>query len=680
MVLSDRVFRRLSLSAKLFASYLVILGVGGAAIIAIVSYIVSSSVMSEAARTVLHDLAVARTFYSQEARLVERTVDAAARGPTIALLLEASDTTTLLEFLQAVRAQAQIDFLTLAGSSGQALMRTTASHVRDDDVTGLRPVDMVLREWRTVAGTEILTTDQLQLENPLLREQTRIPLFEGRRTQEPTGAVLDSGLVLMAAAPVRDATGRRVGVLYGGRLLNRDHRMVDDVWRELYSHESERRGGAVTVTIFLRDVRIATNVRTRTGSRAIGTRVSDEVRRGVLDQGQGWNAPAYVLDTRYITAYQPLRDVAGSIVGMLYVGVPETSYAAVRNRIILSIVAISLLGFLLVLWVTYLGIQRLTRPLDRIVAATKNIAAGEFDHPVEIERGSDGQIDRLADSFNLMLGSLRTMREDLEDWGHTLEDKVRERTDDLVKMQGRVAQSERLASLGLLAAGVAHEVNNPLGGILALSALTLEDMPEDHPDRENLEEVIRQAERCRDIVKDLLEFSRQTDVTATDVEVNVVLEKTLALLQRQSLFYNVEVVKDLASDLPCVRADPSGLQQVFMNIFMNAVEAMGGEGTLTLRTRSVLGTGLVEVRIRDTGCGIAPEHVDRIFDPFFTTWRSGGGTGLGLSIAYGIITKHGGSIEVESEVEKGTMFKVRIPAAAEASRVAPAEKAEPVAL
>jgi two-component system NtrC family sensor kinase len=317
--------------------------------------------------------------------------------------------------------------------------------------------------------------------------------------------------------------------------------------------------------------------------------------------------------------------------------------------------------------VTFLGIQRMTRPLGQMVEATKSIAAGDFGHEVVVDPSSEGEVARLAGSFNLMLQGLRSMRADLEEWGRTLEEKVEVRTEELVRMQGRVAQSERLASIGMLAAGVAHEVNNPLGGILALTALTLEDLPADHPTRDNLEEVVRQTERCRDIVRHLLEFSRQSEVSIAEIDLNETVERTMALLRRQSLFFNIEMEKDLDPELPHVMADASQLQQVFMNIVMNAVQAMDERGTLTIRTRSLPDTSEIEIRFGDTGRGIPPEDLGRIFDPFFTSGKDGQGTGLGLSIAYGIISRHRGSITAESEVGGGTTFVIRLPVAATAS-------------
>jgi signal transduction histidine kinase len=189
-------------------------------------------------------------------------------------------------------------------------------------------------------------------------------------------------------------------------------------------------------------------------------------------------------------------------------------------------------------------------------------------------------------------------------------------------------------------------------------------MPPGHPDRENLEEVVRQTERCRDIVKGLLEFSRQSRMTATLIDLNKALQETLSLVSRHASFFNIEVVKRLAEDVPEVLGDKGQIQQVFMNVLVNAAQAMEERGTLTLTTRRSSCSAFAEVLISDTGHGIPADKLNQIFDPFFTTKESGQGTGLGLSIAYGIIARHGGSISVESEVAKGTTFTVRLPAAA----------------
>jgi len=437
---------------------------------------------------------------------------------------------------------------------------------------------------------------------------------------------------------------------------------VDRVWELLFRGDRSLDVDGGAVTIYQNDLRISTTVRTAAGGRAVGTPASPDVGAAVLKRGETWRGRAFVVKDWLISEYDPIRDYDGKVVGMLSVGILENTYTAIRNRVVLSFLGIATGGFLLIIGITYYMIRNITRPIGEMVAATHNIIAGRFDQ--EVHSDSPTEIALLAESFNAMLHSLRQMRGDLEEWGRTLEEKVRQRTEELVAMQARVAQSERLASLGMLAAGVAHEINNPLGGILALTGLTVEDMRGDDPNRENLEEVIRQTERCRDIVKGLLAFSRQSKSNIQLLDLNKVLEDTLFLVTKQALFFNINLVQDLAPELPRVLADGSQCQQVFMNILMNAVQAMDERGTITIVTRSCM-PHCVEVAISDTGHGIPPEQIDRIFDPFFTTKASGKGTGLGLSIAYGIVTTHHGTISVQSAVGKGSTFTVRLPIAEE---------------
>jgi two-component system NtrC family sensor kinase len=621
--------RKLSLKARLIWSYLVILGIGGLATSVVGSWIVSSTIMTQARRAVDHDFATARTVYEQQLQSLKLAVQFAASGTTVQQYLAAGDRRSLDAYLERIRQDAGFDFLTLADPRGQVVLRVSQPGRALDDASSIGIVKAAL-SGKVAAGTEILP----------------------------------SGMTLMAAAPVEAAGVGMLGALYGGVLLTGNFAIVDRVWDLLFRGDRSRDVDSGAVTIFQNDVRISTSVRTAAGRRTVGTRASPDIGAAVLQRGETWRGRALIVNDWYISEYDPIRDYTGNVVGMLSVGILENTYTAIRNRVVLSFFGIATSGFLLIIGITYYMIRNITRPIGEMVAATHNIIAGRFDQ--EVQSNSPTEIALLAESFNAMLQSLRQMRGDLEEWGRTLEEKVRQRTEELVAMQARVAQSERLASLGMLAAGVAHEVNNPLGGILALTALTVEDMRDNDPNRENLEEVIRQTERCRDIVKGLLEFSRQSKSNTELVDLNKVLEDTLSLVTKQALFFNINLVQNLAPELPRVMADGSQFQQVFMNILMNAVQAMDERGTITVVTRRLVHDKCVEVAISDTGHGILPEQIDRIFDPFFTTKASGRGTGLGLSIAYGIVTTHRGTISVASEVGKGSTFTIRMPIAAEA--------------
>ncbi len=225
----------------------------------------------------------------------------------------------------------------------------------------------------------------------------------------------------------------------------------------------------------------------------------------------------------------------------------------------------------------------------------------------------------------------------------------------------QLVSSEKMASLGKLAAGIAHEINNPLGGILIYSSLMIEDLPEEDSKRGDLARIVQEAGRCKEIVKSLLEFARQTEPKMEPTDVNRAINDGLFFLVNQALFHNIRIVKNLDPFLPFVQGNASQLKQVFMNIIVNAAEAMHGNGTLTITTYPAPDRRRVSVEFTDTGEGIPEENLTRIFDPFFTTKDVGKGTGLGLATSYGIVEDHGGKIGVRSKVGEGTTFTIELP-------------------
>ena len=648
-------FRGLSLKARLILSYLVILFIGGLATSMVGSWIVSSTIRMQVLRSVDNSLATARMIYDQQLDDLRRTVELTASGTTIAGYLSRRDLSSLQAWLEHVRDSAGLDFLSLTDGEGRVTLRVSSPGT----VGNQAAPTSVLRAaqlGKAAAATEIVAAEYLAQENPQLAERARTRLVNTPRTEPFQRTEETSGMVLLAAAPIHSAAG----VLYGGVLLNGNFSIVDRVSELVLRDDrfSDRETGSVT--IFQSNFRISTNMRMSDGRRALGTRAAPEVESQVLGRGESWQGSAFVVNEHYLSRYAPIRNYDGKVIGALFTGLLESTYTSTRNQVIFSFFAVATVGFIGIIGITYYMIRNLTRPIGEMVAATRNISAGRFDQ--EVQTRAHGELAQLAASFNTMLTSLRQMKDDLEEWGRTLEEKVHQRSEELVAMQARVAQSERLASLGLLAAGVAHEINNPLGAILALTALTLEDIPASDPNHENLVEVVKQSERCRGIVKGLLDFSRQSKGTMEPLDFNAIVQDTLALIGRQALFFNIRIVKDLDPRLPAVTGDRSQFQQVLMNLLINAVQAMEEKGTITIVTRSVREDS-VEVVVSDTGHGIPQEQIDRIFDPFFTTKAGGHGTGLGLSIAYGIVTTHRGTISVESEVGKGTRFTVRLPAA-----------------
>jgi PAS domain S-box-containing protein len=232
---------------------------------------------------------------------------------------------------------------------------------------------------------------------------------------------------------------------------------------------------------------------------------------------------------------------------------------------------------------------------------------------------------------------------------------------ELEKTRIQLLQAEKMASLGRLAAGVAHQLNNPLGGIILYTKLVMEDYNLEESALEDLNRILKDAERCRDTVKELLEFSRQKRYLMQPCDINQAISRTLFLLENQTLFQNVSIEKDMASSLPSVMADIQQLNHVFMNVILNAADAMEGKGKLTVKTGFIPDRDLVCVEVSDTGPGIPDEILPRIFDPFYTTKEEGKGTGLGLSLAYSIAEKHGGVIKAENNTDSGATFIIELP-------------------
>lgn len=338
------------------------------------------------------------------------------------------------------------------------------------------------------------------------------------------------------------------------------------------------------------------------------------------------------------------------------------------------IVLLTIIVTLAVIVLTAMMINVIIKPIDKLVMATETIATGDLTHLVE--EGSLKEISRLAKAFNVMVESLRESRNEIEMYNRTLEIKIAERTKELEEAQTQLVQSEKMSAIGQLAAGVAHELNNPMGGILGYAQFALEKWSKTKPDqvtdkdiesqRKYLSDIEQQARRCRSIIKNLLKFSRSSDKKEwEEFDLNSTLEDTISLIQHQLDLANIELKKQLADGLPRLHGNASQLQQVFTNLLLNSQHAMpeGGELELVTRFSPKLGefAGCVEIIVEDNGIGIEEENLNRIFEPFFTTKEKGKGTGLGLSISYGIVKEHGGDITVHSAVGQGTRFTVILP-------------------
>jgi two-component system NtrC family sensor kinase len=321
--------------------------------------------------------------------------------------------------------------------------------------------------------------------------------------------------------------------------------------------------------------------------------------------------------------------------------------------LVITCVLILLTGIL----ITFLTQLFVNRPVQRLVQHSALVSEGNFNARVPVT--SHDELGELSEAVNDMTEHLGRARQELEAWGASLEMKIDERTQEIKKIETHLFRSEKLASLGKLVAGIAHEINNPLTGVLLYSSIVDADKRLHEELKPDVERIITEGRRCADIVSRLLEFSREAMPHKEAVCLNELLEQVIALIHLQPSFHNIVIVKEYASSLPSVLIDPRQLQQVFVNLFINASQAMEEGGTLTITTRLDDEGFLACADVMDTGCGMLEEDFGRIFDPFYTT--KSGGTGLGLSISYGIVENNGGKIEVKSTFGCGTVFTVKLP-------------------
>jgi two-component system, NtrC family, sensor kinase len=309
-----------------------------------------------------------------------------------------------------------------------------------------------------------------------------------------------------------------------------------------------------------------------------------------------------------------------------------------------------------------LAIQRMLQaPVSRLLDATRAVSAGRLDHRIQIR--SENELGTLADSFNHMTHALQQAQEENESWAFTLEDKVRQKTEELRRAQAHLMQMDRMASLGRLAATVAHEINNPLAGILTYARLLereLQSVPCEADGRADMQRYIgtigTETRRCGDIVQNLLSFARTSGTQMAPVQLHALVESSLALVQHHFDLNEIRVVRKLDPGEDEVVCDAGEIRQALLALLVNAGESMSSGGQIAIETR--IGPQEVEVAVTDAGCGIPPDVLPRIFEPFYTTKSATKGVGLGLAVVYGIMHRHDGRVEVRSKPDEGSTFKL----------------------
>ncbi len=309
------------------------------------------------------------------------------------------------------------------------------------------------------------------------------------------------------------------------------------------------------------------------------------------------------------------------------------------------------------------------KPIKALKNGTEHLARGELGYQIEVR--SQDEVGDLAHSFNDMSLQLRAANEEIVTWAKTLEDRVEQKTKELNRAHDHVLHVEKMASIGKMAAVVAHEVNNPLSGILTYAKLLRKWVASGQTEHEKREEAMQcldliasESRRCGDLIKNLLTLSRTAPMNVQSTDLHAVIDRCLLLVRHQLELGGIEVQLKLADDLPRVPCDPAQIEQVLLALIMNAIDAMPRGGNLWIEARPSHAEREIEIQVRDDGAGIAPDVLPHIFEPFVTTKESGHGVGLGLAISRGIVERHKGRIEVESELGRGTTFTITLPSQA----------------
>lgn len=337
---------------------------------------------------------------------------------------------------------------------------------------------------------------------------------------------------------------------------------------------------------------------------------------------------------------------------------------AESSRIMIAYTGCGLLLIALLSW--FFVWEVVGRPVTALQRGTERLKAGDLGYQIAVE--SEDELGDLARSFNGMSSQLKREHSENEAWTRSLEQRVEQKTRELKRAHEHALHTEKMASIGKMAAVLAHEINNPLSGILTYAKLLRKYVDKDgngkdraQEIRESLDLIASESRRCGDLVKNLLTFSRTTPMNLQPTNLNQVIEQALRLVQHQLELTGIHVEEQLETDLPLTECDGAQIEQVLLALLMNAIDAMPQGGNVWITTSSSAEAGQLKIVVRDDGSGIPPEILHRIFEPFLTTKETGRGVGLGLAISHSILERHNGTIEVQSEVGKGTTFTLTLP-------------------
>jgi two-component system NtrC family sensor kinase len=639
-----------TLRSKLVFSFLLVVLAGGLASTMIGTRMVGNTIIAEAQNKVRHDMASAWMVYQEKLNRVKDVLHLTAKRDLIIRSLVGRDVEVLRRELERLRIEYGLDVLTVTDNKGVVLTRTRSPYQAGDFQGNDELVRRALKR-EVVATTEIVPQEELAKDGPELVRQAYMefvptPMAKARPETKET-----SGMMLKAAVPILDINDNVLGTLYGGSLLNRNYEIVDKIKDIIFKGERYKEIDTGTATIFQWDLRISTNVKDKSGLRAISTRVAKDVYDQVLENGRAWVDRAFVVNDWYIAAYEPIRNLKGEIIGILYVGTLEEPYTDIRNRVIYSFFGIAFLGVVMVLILAYFITRSITRPIDELVKATEVIAGGDFSHEVPIQ--SRDEVGHLAGSFNRMTGTLKATMDEL----YVLNTKLQDLNRHYLEMLGFVT----------------HELMQPIG-VLKGFLVMLEDESlgplATQRQKQAISTMLRNVNALINMIQKYLQLGR---IESGKMEVNKVhmpifaqaLQPILEDERQQINARKMEVVIENEESFRKVEgeADPVLLRIVFSNLIGNVLKYGQEGGKIWCGFREEPEEFLFYVK--NEGRGIPADQLTKVFEKFSRLGgeleRARGGTGLGLFNSKEVVERHGGRIWAESEEGKWANFLFTIP-------------------
>ena len=639
-----------SLRAKLIFSFLLVVLAGGLASSIIGTRMVGKTIIAEAQKKVRHDLLSAWMVYQEKLNRLQDVLRLTAQRDLILRALLGRDAEVLRRELEKVRMEYGLDVLTIVDRNGVVITRTRSPYRGGDYQGNNELVGRALRK-EIVASTEIVPQQELAKEGEELVRQAYMEFVPTPKAKDRPETKQTSGMMLKAAVPILDVHDNILGVLYGGTLLNRNYEIVDKIKDIVFKGERYKGKDTGTATIMQWDVRISTNVKNRSGLRAIETRVARDVYDQVLENGRAWIDRAFVVDDWYIATYEPIRNIKGEIIGILYVGTLEEPYTDLRSNVIYSFFGIAFLGLVLVLFLAYFITRSITRPIGELAKATEVIAGGDFSHEVAIQ--SRDEVGHLAVSFNRMTMTLKATMEEL----YMVNTKLQDLNRHYLEMVGFIT----------------HELNQPMGVLKGYLILLQDESlgPLASPkQKQAVSTMLRNVDALINMIQKYLQLGRiesgRMEINKTRIPVfrealAPVLEdekkqldtrKIAVVLENEETFRKLEAL-----------ADPVLLRIVFSNLIGNALKYGREGGRIWCGMRDEPEEWLFY--IKNEGRGIPADKLAVVFEKFARLEgeleRHSRGTGLGLLNARVIVEKHGGRIWAESEEGAWANFLFTLP-------------------